>query len=104
MKKEKNIMSYTAKELKTMRDQGQSKTDWEKVDNITDLELEDAIKSDPDSDAGVPQNWVVGMPPLKEKISINIDKDVLKWFRGKGKGYQSYINNILRSYVSMQKE
>ena len=104
MKKEKNIMSYTAKELKTMRDQGQSKTDWEKVDNITDLELEDAIKSDPDSDTEVPKNWVVGMPPLKEKISINIDKDVLKWFRGKGKGYQSYINNILRSYVSMQKE
>jgi uncharacterized protein (DUF4415 family) len=107
MKKENNIMSYTAKELKSMHDKGQSKTNWKKVNNITDSELEAAIKSDPDSDTNILhklEGLVVGMPEIKEQISIRIDQDVLQWFRKRGKGYQTYINNILRSYVSVQKQ
>lgn len=104
MKKEKNIMSYTAKELQEIHAKGKSKTDWNKINNITDSQLEEAIKSDPSSDIVNSKNWFVGMPPEKEKISINIDKEVLQWFRNKGRGYQTYINNILRSYVSMQEK
>lgn len=57
MKKENNITSYTAKELKSMHSKGQSKTNWKKLNTITDSELEEAIKSDPDSDTNIHINF-----------------------------------------------
>lgn len=36
------------------------------------------------------------LKPQKEKISVNIDKDVLLWLKQGGKGYQTRINSILR--------
>ena len=38
MKKEENIVSYTANELKTMRQKGKSRTDWGKVLENEDIE------------------------------------------------------------------
>ncbi len=37
--------------------------------------------------------------PVKEAISIRIDKDVLETYRSLGKGYQSAMNNALRTYI-----
>jgi uncharacterized protein (DUF4415 family) len=34
--------------------------------------------------------------PIKRLISIRLDADVLEWFRGRGKRYQSYMNEVLR--------
>ena len=36
----------------------------------------------------------------KKSIALRIDNDVLKWLKSQGKGYQSKINNILRSYMN----
>jgi len=33
---------------------------------------------------------------MKKRITIRIDEDVLEWFRSKGRGYQSAINDALR--------
>ncbi len=38
--------------------------------------------------------------PRKERISINIDSDVLAAFRASGRGYQTKMNNILRKAVA----
>jgi len=35
----------------------------------------------------------------KQQISLRIDADVLDWFKGTGKRYQTHINAVLRSYV-----
>ena len=35
----------------------------------------------------------------KKPITIRIDDDVLDWFKTLGKGYQTRINAILRSYM-----
>lgn len=104
MKKRKNTMTYTAKELKKLHSQGASQTNWDKVDSISDKELDKIIKSEENIDDSIPKDWFVGMPQKKERISINLDEDVLKWFRNKGSGYQTYINNILRSYISLQQK
>jgi len=37
-------------------------------------------------------------PVEKTAISIRIDNDILDFFRKQGKGYQSKINAVLRSY------
>lgn len=42
----------------------------------------------------------VDVPPItKEAISIKLDADVLAYFRGAGRGYQTRINAVLRRYV-----
>ena len=42
------------------------------------------------------------MPQAKETMTIRLDADVLEWFRRQGKGYQTRINAILRSYMRSQ--
>jgi uncharacterized protein (DUF4415 family) len=32
-------------------------------------------------------------------MTIRVDADVLEWFRKEGRGYQTRINAILRSYM-----
>jgi uncharacterized protein (DUF4415 family) len=39
------------------------------------------------------------MPENKKAISLRVDNDVLKWFKAKGKGYQSLMNAVLKTYV-----
>jgi uncharacterized protein (DUF4415 family) len=38
--------------------------------------------------------------PVKQLVSIRIDTDVLAWFRGRGKKYQTYMNEVLRKEMS----
>src|SRR5580693_830470 len=35
--------------------------------------------------------------PVKEAVSLRLDADILAWLRGQGSGYQTRINDILRS-------
>ena len=41
-------------------------------------------------------------PITKKSISIRLDSDILDWFKSQGKGYQTLINRVLRSYVHHQ--
>jgi uncharacterized protein (DUF4415 family) len=45
----------------------------------------------------------VNLPLPKQAISLRVDQDVLEWFRATGKGYQSLMNAVLRSYVEAKK-
>ena len=42
--------------------------------------------------------------PRTEQISIRIDTEVLEWFKdhAEGRGYQTLINDVLRTYVKHQ--
>lgn len=43
-------------------------------------------------------------PPLKKPVTLRLDTDVLDWFKSRGRGYQTRINAVLRSYKrSMEK-
>jgi len=48
---------------------------------------------------------LVERKPRTEAISIRIDTDVLQWFKehAKSKGYQTLINDVLRTYVEHSK-
>jgi uncharacterized protein (DUF4415 family) len=37
--------------------------------------------------------------PVKKAVQIRLDADVLAWFKGYGKGYQSRINAVLRNVM-----
>ncbi|MBN1959773.1 MAG: BrnA antitoxin family protein [Deltaproteobacteria bacterium] len=37
--------------------------------------------------------------PLKQSISIRVDRDVLAWFKARKGAYQTSINKALREYI-----
>jgi uncharacterized protein (DUF4415 family) len=98
-----HIVSYTLDEMKAMR----SQTDWAKVDATTEAELEQMDRDDPDL-AGLENidwskaEWV--LPDTKTAISIRLDADVLAFFKQGGRGYQSRINAVLRSYMKARQK
>ena len=53
----------------------------------------------PPIDPLVFKKMVIRMPEKKAALSIRLDPVVITWFRTQGKGYQTRINAVLRSYV-----
>lgn len=64
---------------------------------------EDINYSDiPNSSESFWKDAKVIQPVKKEKLSLRLDADILDWFKSQGKGYQTRINNALKSYVEYQ--
>jgi uncharacterized protein (DUF4415 family) len=42
----------------------------------------------------------VAWPGPKRQITLRLDPDVLEFFKSTGRGYQSTINSVLRSYMT----
>jgi uncharacterized protein (DUF4415 family) len=105
MAKKERIVKYTDEELAELVKREGSSSDWDKAARMTDAEITAAIAADPD-EADMVMDWdnaTVDMPQPKAVLNMRIDKDVLDYFRKKGKGYQTLINAVLRSYMK-QKE
>ena len=84
-----------------------SQTDHARLASLTDAQITAAAESDPDSpplDEAFWQRAVVRMPERKKGVFIRLDPDVLKWFQAHGRGYQTRINAILKSYVQAQQQ
>jgi uncharacterized protein (DUF4415 family) len=83
------------------------RTDWARVDVLTDEEIEAAVQDDPDAAPIVDEEWfhtaTFVMPKPKERISIRLDADVLEHFR-KYPRYQTRINAILRAAMEHEKK
>jgi len=77
----------------------QSKTNWDRIDNLQDSEIDysDNPRLDEDFFARA-----VRWPGSKELISLRLDPDVLAFLRSQGKGYQTTINALLRHYMEAQ--
>ena len=48
MRRDGDIVSYTAEELREMRERGEDLTDWERVGSLTDEEIEELWHITPD--------------------------------------------------------
>ena len=55
--------------------------------------VEDDLFSLAEEEAGPESRW---NRPLKQQISLRVDREVVDWFKSKGPGYQTRINRILR--------
>ena len=74
-----------------------SQTDWEKVDGLTDDQIDTSDIDPLDEDFFRHAELAVRSP--KRSLTLRVDADVLEWFRNQGKGYQTRINAILRTYM-----
>jgi uncharacterized protein (DUF4415 family) len=71
---------------------------------LTDEQIEESIRNDPDwSDDYHWSDAVLIIPPKKKAISIRVDEDVLDYFKTEGAGYQRRMNAVLRSFVQQKK-
>ncbi|MFZ1888950.1 MAG: BrnA antitoxin family protein [Candidatus Binataceae bacterium] len=103
MRKNENIARFSADKIRRKIARGESKTDWKRVEAMSQSEVERLADEDegrlaPDWDSTV----MVGLPPTKQDVHIRLDGDILDWFRGRGRGYQTRINAVLRAFVQMR--
>ena len=104
MSKKEHIVRCTGKKLQTKRKLGEDKSDWQQAAAMTDREIEEAVVSDEEA-TKMHIDWSnvsIEMPRPKAVLNMRIDYDVLEFFRSQGRGYQTKINAVLRSYVEQQ--
>lgn len=101
MARKTHIVKYTYRELDELVKKDGSDSNWKKAAGMTKTEIEASIATDSD-ETDMVMDWdnaTVDLPQPKAVLNMRIDKDLLEYFRKTGKGYQSRINAILRSYV-----
>lgn len=106
MRKNERIARHTASELGARTKRGESRSDWAKAAATTMDQVEAQVAADPD-EAGMVVDWdsaTVEMPVPKAVLNMRVDRDVLDFFRQQGKGYQTRINAVLRSYVARMRQ
>ena len=99
---EERITVVSRKQLAKMKDL----TDWDRVRSMTEEEIERNAAEDPDNPPWTAEEWArarVVWPEGKEPVTLRLDRDILAWFKHRGRGYQTRINAVLRSYVEAQK-
>ena len=84
-----------------MRKAAKDKTDWQKLARASDDEID--LSDIPALDASFWENATLVEPDTKQRITIRLDADVLAFFQQQGRGYQTRINNVLRSYMEALK-
>ena len=98
-----NVRTYTLSQLRQMKGQ----TDWERIRNMTDEEIEQSIADDPDWAEFKDIDWSKAelvVPTKKVPISIRLDPDIVNFFRDEGPGYQRRMNAVLRSYMEQKRK
>ncbi len=90
MKRKSTIVRYSLSEIEALRERGFDKTrpDAPRAESLG----EDFWKS-----------ARVAMPSGKTSIHLRLDRDVVDWFKSRGKGHLTRMNAVLRSYVEAQK-
>lgn len=79
-----------------------SRTDLERIDATKDEDID--VSEIPALAESFFQKASIRMPGKKQSVTIRLDEDVVEWFKGRGKGYQSAINAVLVEYVRAMKK
>jgi len=78
-----------------------------KLIEMSDAEAGRRAAADPDAGVIPPGFWdkaTVLMPQNKQQITLRLDPEVISWFKRTGKGYQSRMGAVLRSYVEAKRK
>ena len=97
MQKGKNIVNYTATQLKAKR--SKSATNFKKLDAITDKRLEKMVAED---ERGLQPDWTVAelvLPHAKQSVHLRLEEDILTFFKSSGPGHISRMQAVLKAYA-----
>jgi len=99
---EERFTIVSRKQLAKMKDL----TDWDRVNAMTEEEIERNALEDPDNPPWTEEEWArarVVFPQGKAPVTLRLDKDIIAWFKSQGRGYQTRINAVLRAFVEAHK-
>ena len=101
--------SYIVEHPDGSRVQKWSKTNWERLDALTEEDIVAAMRSDPDWADMVdveldPDKITWTRAVAKTPVSLRLDSDVVDFFKEQGPGYQTRMNDVLRAYVEQTRQ
>jgi len=71
----------------------------ERIAELAAMPDEDINTDDiPELDDEFWQNARVRFPGGKQRLTVRFDEDMVQWFRSQGRGYQTKMNAVLRSF------
>ena len=80
-----------------------SKTNYKRINKLSDKDID--YSDIPETDEKFWSDAEVLFPTKKTHVSIRLDDDIISWFKQFGRGYQTKINSVLKSYItSIQKK
>lgn len=109
MQKSDNIVQRSGNEIRKDRETHGTGTDWERVNSMTEAEIEHNAFDDmlengfPDREEPIGEGIPAPFGTEKKLLSVRIDNDVVDWFKSQGKGYQTHMNAVLRHYMEHYK-
>lgn len=89
---------------RTLESRRTGRTDWTRVDKLTDKEIEANAASDEENGQWTEEQLKAARLVLPEDrakvpVYIRLDPEVIEYFKSQGPRYQTRINAVLRSYV-----
>jgi len=87
--------------MKNKTTSSKSQTDWKRVNALSDADID--LSDSPEITQEMFALAEVRRGLKKVQLTIRVDSDVLKWFKARGRGYQTQINSLLRAYMEAHK-
>ena len=87
--------------MKKISSKTRSKTNWTRIDSLTDRDID--YSDIPELDKDFFRSATLVLPEPKTTVTIRLDQRVLEWFKAKGPGYQTRINALLRAFMEAHK-
>jgi uncharacterized protein (DUF4415 family) len=84
----------------TSRTRSKGATDFKRLRAMRDSEID--LSDIPKLDKSFWATAKLTLPERKDRLTIRVDRDVVRWLKKHGKGHQTRINAILRSYMEAQ--
>jgi len=75
-----------------------SKTNYNRINKLSDKDID--YSDIPETDEEFWSDADILFPTKKTHVSIRLDDDIISWFKQFGRGYQTKINSVLKSYIS----
>ena len=101
MRRKERIVRSSAKDIRRSIAHGESKTDWPRVKAMSQAEVERLADEE---EGALPEGWEstveIGVPEPKQAVHIRLDRNVVRWFKEYGPGYQTRINAVLKAFVA----
>ncbi len=79
-----------------------STTDWEKLDRLTDEQID--TSDVPPLDDNFFSKATLRRSSDKVAVTISLDEDILDWFKAQGDEYRQRMNAALRIYVEAHRD
>ena len=77
------------------------------LDDLASMEDQTRVDA-PEGPTFGPDFWktakVVFPDGPKERLTVRFDRDMVAWFKGQGRGYQTRMNAVLRSFYEAQRD